>query len=303
MTRSADERSQREAARWRSAYHECGHGLLGFLLNGRPPELLSLRPGKHYNAIAIGAKLEVWKGDVVFGAPSILQPDSLRSMLERSICISLAGDLAAVMAGYRDVGYVADSEDELVAKSQAEALAALSPRRRELLAAAETGPAIPSDDEQASSASFALTGNHDESFWHLVWLRTVTAQLLVDHAEALRSLAEALHANGVMDAAAFLPIVRASRCTCHRWPIPKEEPMPSLGRKPKLEPDVSYASQYSGATVRLLRPIPPERRVRATGSLRRVGGFYILFGGEILDSQSEIVKAYPHMFEPAPEDQ
>ena len=221
-SRKAEIRALERFNRRRSAFHESGHGLTRYLLTGQPPELLSLRPGQSFNAIAIsGPRVgSSWSGDAdeLLHIPSLAWPADLRAELETLIVIALAGDIAATMAGYRgDAGYVEPSDDEVAAETQAQALAALSPRRRELLTSAEARPTSLSDDERAWGNSFALTGHNDEALAHLAWLRVVTSRLIADHADSLTRLADALVVANVMDADAFVPVARSGRCTCHSW--------------------------------------------------------------------------------------
>lgn len=247
-----DERSWRAFTRRRSAFHEAGHGLLRYLLTGKPPELLSLRPGQAYQAVMIpGTGGPAWSGD--FGAvandPSILFPDDLRRHLEISICVSLAGDIAAMLAGYwGDAVYRESLDDETAAQTMAGALAALSPRHRELLAETEAKPTMESDDDAAQGGSFVLTGHDAERWAHLAWMGVLTRRLVGDHADALTRLADALVRLDVMDAETFLPIARSGRCRCHSWKNLSEgtEPVSILPKRSTKRP----------------QPPPPDPRFR-----------------------------------------
>jgi hypothetical protein len=247
-------RPDREFARRRSSYHEAGHGLVAFLLTGTPPEVLSLRPGQAYRAVTILGPSDDTPDDVDLKLPSILRSD--RRVLETRIAIDLAGELAEEMAGFRRAGYVEETDDESAAQTAARTLAALSPRHRELLAAAEAEPSMLADWDLASSSSFVMTWERSESAAHLIWMRTVVSQLLVGHGAALMRLAEALEAADVMDAEAFVLIVHASRCVCHQWPTAttQEIPMSTLSRKPKAGRSVYVArstavAEFAGQDV------------------------------------------------------
>jgi hypothetical protein len=264
----------------------------------------------------------------------------------------LAGGLAADMVGYRQTGYVAATDDEIAADAAGRALAALSPRHRDLLDKAETRPeATPSDEESAFGASFALTGNDDEVIPHIGWMHVITTRLLVDHADSLRRLAEALVVTEVMDAETFVRIVHAGRCRCHFWrsvpatnertpamPAPRKrttKPAPGVyiatqtasvdlgdlgdtlivagetrvpadhrlmtlipglfeldgtGSERLSEPWITLKRVPPVDPIRLLEPIPSERRVRATRYVV-VNGVQLAAVGQLFDSASGLAQA------------
>jgi hypothetical protein len=306
--------------RRRSAWHESGHGLAEYLLTGKPPEILSLRPGMAYRAVAIysdregrQAQAEAFARDFNGNLPTILQPDGFRRYLETSIVISLAGDLAAAMAGYGLTGYVPDVEDDdqVVARTQAEALASLSPRRRELLAETEAEPSIPTDDESASGASHALTRYQEEVFWHVQWLRTVAGGLLFDHKDGLSRLAEALYLAGVMDAETFQPIADGGRCVCHKWRRPEEAPAvpaPDRSSKPATpayvaadsEPDVGRPDRKEPNVTKPKAPQIAAYVARETAVMTLDGRDAVITAGVTrIRPGHPLLKTVPELFEPS----
>jgi len=207
-----------EFDRQRTAWHECGHGLSHLLLRGRSPELVSIRPGQAYRGVTLGTGGDPWQGTFEPQRLSILQPADLRRVLEQRIVVSLAGDVGADLGALPRSGYRPITADEQDAETTARALNQLSPRHRELLAAAESASDVESDDEAAIAWSFVLSGSQDESIAHLSWLRHVTRRLLSAHIDGLSRLVPRLLEVEVLDGATFSHIARKGRCGCHRWP-------------------------------------------------------------------------------------
>jgi ribosomal protein S18 acetylase RimI-like enzyme len=302
MTETKVDRAYR---RRRSAFHESGHGLVRWLVTGKAPELLSIRPGQTYRAITIPGNGTGWEGDFDPGIASIAQPDGIRRWLETGIVIALAGKIAADMAGYREIGYVAPTEDEIAAGTATAALAALSPRHRELLDENEARTeAVPTDEVNAFDRSFALTGRDDEAIAHGGWMHATTMNLLVDHADSLRRLAEALVVTEVMDAETFVSIAQSGRCSCHFWPSAPHERTRAMSAPSKKTPKPAavYIACRLGEFSAVALWLPP--RVEADGDaivavltetvrLEQLGDVF-----SVLGQMNDAHPAFPHWYLP-----
>ncbi len=203
--------------RRRSAFHEAGHAVMARLLFGEPPQVVSLRPGAAYSAVCIGQSRPFpteWKQH----APSILQPATLRNHAEADIAMSLAGDLAANMAGFATSGY-GEAPDEQAARASARALSELSPRARELLEVAEKKTDALSDWTLAHRVSWLFTGSEEESVAHVAWVKVLAQRLLLAHEDALTRVADSLVLSEFMGPEKFEALVSESRCTCHSFRV------------------------------------------------------------------------------------
>src|SRR5438132_11778335 len=67
--------------RERVAWHESGHALAFVLVAGRPPELVSVRPGRAFCGITVGPREKTWSGEFDPKLLSIDQPSDLRHAL------------------------------------------------------------------------------------------------------------------------------------------------------------------------------------------------------------------------------
>jgi len=202
----------------RMAWHEVGHGLASLLMTGRPPDLVSIRPGQAFRAITFGTGGDRWEGQFDPDQLSLLQPTELRRAIEHRIVISLSGDAATDLAVPAESGYQSITRDRQYAEAAGRALNRLTPRHRELLAVAETrSTPLESDEEAAAGFSFALTGGVDESLVHVLWLRQVTRRLLLDHLDSMSRLVSRLLKDEVLDGETFAQIAREGRCGCHLW--------------------------------------------------------------------------------------
>ena len=93
------------------------------------------------------------------------------------------------------------------------------------------------------------------------------------------------------------PAVKSSRSSSHRWVRPGTRRGPRRLSPRHPGPQASGARRTSHST-RLLKPIPPERRVRATQTLYS-GQTIAAFAGDIRDANDPFVRKQKQYFEPA----
>jgi hypothetical protein len=176
----------------RTAYHEAGHALAGWLYD-RPLAVVSLRATERYNGVTRWESAhDSWRTTFDVNAPALLQPIDVRNAIEREIVVCLAGPIAGELA-LPTTGYYGPDPCEVDAEREATGFAALSPRAQELIVGMEGDPARGIDDEvSALHLSHALTWDDSEAAAHLAWLRVTARNLVVSRWYRLAALADVL---------------------------------------------------------------------------------------------------------------
>lgn len=172
-TESNEEAKWRSEQRTRTAIHEASHAAMAFEL-GRPIEVVSIRPGKHYGGVA-PYRPALYRGDRKFGLPAILQPAASRRAIETQICVSLAGQIGEDLLWPH--GRWGMSEDERQAETAVREFARLSKRETALLTALEERDE-PLTSDEANASELAEAMSEAEAGDHLAYLRAVTKSII-----------------------------------------------------------------------------------------------------------------------------
>lgn len=200
-----------------TAYHEAAHAVVALLLDARV-EFVSIRPGKQHAGITWTDGLPTWSSDAALAAelPTPLIAADIRRAMEVRMCISLAGDAAAILAPVTS-GYIAPTPDQPAAERLARTLEDLSPRHAELLRAAEerTDP-IHTDADLAERAAL---GSGAEIHAHVAYMRTVVARMVDEHVPEIAAVAAELERREVLTGDEVRAAMRSARP-----PIRKEKP-------------------------------------------------------------------------------
>jgi len=169
VTGGADER-------YLMAVHETAHAAVAHVLR-RPVGLVSIRPTAESGGFARHRCERIKPGTFRPELPTILMPARLRRTVESEIVISLAGQVAEILAGPPAPGYRGLTDDERQAVAASRSLAALDPREEsELHEIESTIDQQPTDSERASGLSYALAG--DEAAQHFSWMRAVAMSVV-----------------------------------------------------------------------------------------------------------------------------
>jgi hypothetical protein len=174
-----------------ASYHEAAHALAARLL-GLPVDHVSIRRGDHFFGITSSGRGPVpeWNG-----LPGALYMNSgLRQFIERQIVTDLAGHIGS-LASWEPYDEFAEI-DNTWAHRAAAALDAVSPRTRELILASEASPATKDDETRARElaekwSTFDSTPPSSLTYY-IEWLRGESRDLLADHADQLKAIADQL---------------------------------------------------------------------------------------------------------------
>ena len=159
-----------------TAHHEAAHAAMAYVL-GRRTELVSVRAGREFSGLHMTKPVDLSDLEMSY-VPALLQVPAVWRSSMVSVAIALAGPLGSELAGYRPVGWVAPTHDELRAEAQARAIAGLAVSQVDQLVSAEreTEPFL-SDEDAAAKASAAAMGNAAVASAFLGLMRALTREL------------------------------------------------------------------------------------------------------------------------------
>jgi hypothetical protein len=198
-----------------TALHEAGHAVAQVLLC-LPLEYASIRRGKTFGGVVVPAPMEIDVNGIQHGRVSQQLP-SLRSIVERRIISTLAGELAAryLAAEPAPAGYV-DDETETIAR---EALQRLGPRLAELVVHHEQAEDTGSDEANAwKDAGIFADGEPQAAY--LAWLRAEARLLVTTYAPAILRVADALEKYAVLNGEQVAALVHSH--------LNRSDPMPDI---------------------------------------------------------------------------
>ena len=159
-----------------TAHHEAAHAAAAYVL-GRRTELVSIRAGQEFSGVHMTKPVDLSDLELAY-VPALLQVPAVWRSSMVSVAIALAGPLGSELAGYRPVGWVAPTHDELRAEAQAQAIAGLAVPEVDQLVSAErdTEPFL-SDEESAAKTSAAAMGNAAVASAFLGLMRALTREI------------------------------------------------------------------------------------------------------------------------------
>jgi len=190
-----------DADRMHISLHEAAHAWAGWRF-GRPPAVVSIRPGSAHLGIAIfdrSADHDLSK--LIDGRHPLdgLDPEA-RRFADRRLVIALIGEEAVDLL-VPQTGRLPDRVPPTRVATP------LSPERHARLAETEADDDPWHDDEAAFEMAFRLVGELANAY--LVWPRAEARRLARDHARAIHALAAALRASEVLDGADAVAILEA----------------------------------------------------------------------------------------------
>jgi hypothetical protein len=177
-----------------TALHEAGHAV-AFVVLGLPLEYASIRPGRTFNGTVSPVQSTIDVNEIQFGRVSQQLP-SLRSIVERRIIATLAGELAAryLATEPAPAAYVDDAA-ETIAR---EALQRLAPRVAELVVHHEQAEDTGTDEANAWEAAGIFADGEPQAAY-LSWLRAEARLLVIRYSAAILRVAEALERHAVLN--------------------------------------------------------------------------------------------------------
>jgi hypothetical protein len=234
----------------RLAIHESAHALASHFY-GREVLLVSARPGLTFGGVTLSEPLALPEPDLM--ASTLRQPSETRTAYESAIVSRLVGPLAGWMLGPVTSGPEAVDACDTAAVATADALAALTPRHREMLTDREANPEpLTKDEDAAQTMTLALVGDLEEAAAHLSWMRVIAKRFVIEHAQMIRRVATELDRVQVLDSAAFMSIVNPPRQPeVHTVKLARK----SANGNPKSDPDGRFVDVADGRQVRLLEPL------------------------------------------------
>lgn len=185
------------------ALHEAGHAVASIVL-GVPLEYASIRPGRTFAGVNVHAPGVPVDTSTLTQYPSLLQPLALRDHVERSIVVSLVGELAAMyFADESSRSAFTSDEAENMAR---EALVALGPRLAELVVEHEERQE-PTDGDEANAWHLAQALVGDGVAYYVELLRIEARTLVVRYRDAILRVAAELERRAVLQGAQVAAIV------------------------------------------------------------------------------------------------
>ena len=172
-----------------TAHHEAAHAAAAYVL-GRRTELVSIRAGQEFSGVHMTKPVDLSDLELAY-VPALLQVPAVWRSSMVSVAIALAGPLGSELAGYRPVGWVAPTHDELRAEAQAQAIAGLAtPQVDQLVSAEQETKPFLNDEDAAAKASAAAMGDGVVASAFMTLMRALTRQLCA--AEPFIALVDAL---------------------------------------------------------------------------------------------------------------
>ena len=198
-----DHEAERRANRRRTALHEAAHAVAHAVL-GVPIEYASIRSGRMSLGIVVGVqrdrpRMDGFEGDY----PVPTQPPELRADVERSIIVTLAGDLAELYLDEQRGSAYTNDEAETAAVA---ALATLGPRLADLVVHLEESESVVGDEDAARNLAVAFAGREVGPLY-LGWLRASAGELVITYRAAILRVADALERRAVLAGPAIAALV------------------------------------------------------------------------------------------------
>jgi hypothetical protein len=181
--------------RWRTAYHEAAHAVMGYLLR-HEPRALSIVPSLHWSGVYFHRAPSIDEASLdglrPREAPLAMQPPELRANLEGRILVALAGPAGEELYLHRQrfTRYRPTHEHDRMAATETVREFALTAEQRELLARGDDPEAETRDDYAKAYEWAELLIAEEEVGAYVQWLE-VSARRIVRGPDFIR-LVEAL---------------------------------------------------------------------------------------------------------------